>query len=155
MHITFFWRGGYGGGGGWIVLTAFTMTNKQTIWLILVYMECKNRDCNFTLRTLWGVLMLYLHMYALLRNWEGITICNIFWACFRIECYIRTAYYYQNNKKKITRGPRTLALCLTAAVGMTLTIFRSLVSKTHCCRLNQLKSGLTLTQYLTRSYSTS
>ncbi len=32
-----------------------------------------------------------------------------------------------------TRGPRTLALCLTAAVEMTLAIFCRLVSKTHCC----------------------
>ena len=46
-----------------------------------------------------------------------------------------------------TRGPRTLALCLTAAVGITLAIFCRLVSKTHCGRLNQLKPGLT--QYLT------
>ncbi len=43
----------------------------------------------------------------------------------------------------ITRGPRTLALCLTAAVGMTLAIFCTLVSKPHCCKLNQLQSGLT------------
>ena len=40
----------------------------------------------------------------------------------------------------ITRGPWTLALCLTAAVGMTLAIFCRLVSKSHCCRLNQVKS---------------
>ncbi len=46
------------------------------------------------------------------------------------------------TKKKKTRGPRTLALCLTAAVRMTLAIFCRLVSKTHLCRLNQLKSGL-------------
>ena len=50
-----------------------------------------------------------------------------------------------------TRGPRTLALCLTAAVRMTLAIFCRFVSKTHCCRLNQLKSGLTLTKYITVS----
>ncbi len=50
---------------------------------------------------------------------------------------------------KYTRGPRTLALCLTAAVRMTLAIFCRLVSKTLLCRLNQLKSGFTLRQYLT------
>ncbi len=58
--------------------------------------------------------------------------------------------------KQKTGGPRTLALCLThvtAAVGMTLAIFCRLVSKTHCCKLNQLKSGLTLTQYLTMDVS--
>ncbi len=55
--------------------------------------------------------------------------------------------------ENITRGPRTLALCLTAAVGMTLAIFCRLVSKTHCCRLNQLKCGLTLTPSLTRHTS--
>ncbi len=48
-----------------------------------------------------------------------------------------------------TRAPRTLALCLTAVVGMTLAIFCRLVSKTHLWRLNQLKSGLALTKYLT------
>ncbi len=32
-----------------------------------------------------------------------------------------------------TRGPRTLALCLTAAAGLTLAIFCRLVSKTHSC----------------------
>ncbi len=53
------------------------------------------------------------------------------------------------DEQIITRGPRTLALCLTAAVEMTLAIFCRLISKTHLCRLNQLKSGLTLTQYLT------
>ncbi len=51
-----------------------------------------------------------------------------------------------------TRGPRTLALCLTAAVGMTLAIFCRL-SKTQCFRLNQLKPRLTLTQYLTMHVS--
>ncbi len=50
-----------------------------------------------------------------------------------------------------TRGPRTLALCLTAAVGMTLAIFFCrLVSKPHCCRLNLLQ---TLTQYPTMHVS--
>ncbi len=38
-----------------------------------------------------------------------------------------------------TRSPWTLALCSTAAVGMTLAIFCRLLSKTSCCRLNQLK----------------
>ncbi len=52
-----------------------------------------------------------------------------------------------------TRGPRTLALCLTAAVGMTVAIFCRLISKHHCCRQNQLKYGLTLTQYLTKHVS--
>ncbi len=53
----------------------------------------------------------------------------------------------------LTRAPRILALCLTAAVGMTLAIFCRLVSKTHCFRLNQLKSGLTFKQYLTMHVS--
>ncbi len=44
----------------------------------------------------------------------------------------------------ITRGPWTLALCLTAAVGITLAIFCRLVSKVNCCRLNQLNLGLTI-----------
>ena len=35
-----------------------------------------------------------------------------------------------------------LAVCSTAAVGITLGIFCRHVSKTHCCRLNQLKSKL-------------
>ncbi len=41
------------------------------------------------------------------------------------------------------RGPWTLALCLTTAVGMTKLVWQTfckLVSKTHCCRLKQLKS---------------
>ncbi len=33
-----------------------------------------------------------------------------------------------------------LALCLTAAVRVTLAIFCRRASKTQCCRLNQLKS---------------
>ncbi len=33
-----------------------------------------------------------------------------------------------------------LSVCLTAGVEMTLEIFCRLVSKTHCCRLNQSKS---------------
>ena len=41
---------------------------------------------------------------------------------------------------KTKRSPWTFALCLTAAVGMTLTLFCRFVSKTHCCRLNQLRS---------------
>ncbi len=59
---------------------------------------------------------------------------------------MKTKLYINKNQ---TRGLRTMALCLTAAVGMTLAIFCRLVSKTHGCRLNQLKSGLPLTQYLT------
>ena len=58
------------------------------------------------------------------------------------------------NLHEETRGGWTLALCLTAPVGMTLAIFCRLVSKTNCCRLNELKSrGLTLTQYLTMHVS--
>ncbi len=38
-----------------------------------------------------------------------------------------------------TRGPYTLGLCLTGEVGMTLAIFCILLSKSHGCRLNQLK----------------
>ncbi len=51
------------------------------------------------------------------------------------------------------RGPWTLALCLPAVLGMTLAIFCRLVSKTHCCRLNHLNLGFTLTQYLTMHVS--
>ncbi len=61
-------------------------------------------------------------------------------------------FEYVTSQMK-TRGPRTFVLCLTAAVRMTLAIFCRLLSKTHCCRLNQLKSGLTLTQYLTMHVS--
>ena len=49
--------------------------------------------------------------------------------------------------KPNTRGPWTLALCLTAAVDMTFSA--DLYQKTHCRRLNQVKTRLTVTQYLT------
>ncbi len=64
--------------------------------------------------------------------------CQILWKASwgkaEASCFI-----YERNIT-LTRGPLTLAICLTAAVGMTLAIFCKLVSKTHCCRLNQLKS---------------
>ncbi len=44
------------------------------------------------------------------------------------------------NKMSMDLG--ALLDCLTAAVGMALEIFCRRVSKSHCCRLNQLKSNL-------------
>ncbi len=53
-----------------------------------------------------------------------------------------TSFFLASLSYLQTRGPRTVALCLTAAVGMTLAIFCRLVSKTHCCRLNEYTLGV-------------
>ncbi len=58
----------------------------------------------------------------------------------RFSSYSHARYFLLSltiTPKSWTRGPRTLALCLTAAVGMKLANFCRLVSKTHCCKLNQ------------------
>ncbi len=78
-------------------------------------------------------------------------------ACYRTFPFYQYILFCRLTRNLIIfdprRGPRTLVICLTDAVGMTLAIFCRLVSKTHCCRLNQLKSGLTLKQHPTMHVS--
>ncbi len=84
-------------------------------------------------------------MYGVDTGWMIYSYSNLLSHTFSLFCD------YSSNIQ--TRGRRTLALCLTAAVGIPLAIFCRLVSTTHCCRLNQLKSRLTLTHYLTMHVS--
>ena len=84
-------------------------------------------------------------VYGVDTGWMIYSYSNLLSHTFSLFCD------YSSNIQ--TRGRRTLALCLTAAVGIPLAIFCRLVSTTHCCRLNQLKSGFALKQHPTMHVS--
>ncbi len=76
-------------------------------------------------------------------------VCNI---CMIKEIKSRNFIVSCESWRKIqeVQGPWRSAWQLQLGLQV---IFCRLVSKTHCCKLNQLKSGLTLTQYLTMNVS--
>ncbi len=64
-------------------------------------------------------------------------------------------FSFPMRKDIVTRGPRTLALCLTAAVGMTLAIFCRVCIKNSLLQTKSIEIWvyITLTQYLTMHVS--
>ncbi len=57
------------------------------------------------------------------------------------------------SSEQWTRGPWTLTRCLTDAVGMTLTIFCRLVSKTHYCKLINWNLRFSLNSHTVPDYA--
>ncbi len=110
-------------------------------------------SCNYYSNARWNTRKWLLIILSATRTKCDLICCHGDFYCFKTQTCFHENPWPDTCTCGLTRGPWTLLLCMIAAVGMTLAVFCRLVLKTRCCKLNHLKSRLTLTQYLTGSWS--